>query len=167
MRAAHQQRVHQHEERTRIPCGENYERLRRLGVQPFSCYFKDRTGLREPPLMYVDVNVGRGRTGRIGVHEGDDLRVLSRNFARAFQLDRETARKLEDMLYQAYEEQTGSTSLMMQATEDCSPAMEDCSLSEDHISNAGADLDPGEDLASADLDPVEDLASVRWRDLMA
>lgn len=51
--------------------------------------------------MYVDVNVGRGRTGRIGVREGDDLQVLSSNFAKVFQLDSETVLKLEEMLQQA------------------------------------------------------------------
>jgi len=91
----------------RIPRGENYERLRRLGVQPFSLYYKAQERVaakRGPALLFVDVNVGHGRTGRIGVHEGDDLRVLARNFARAFQLDCELEQRLEQMLHQACEE---------------------------------------------------------------
>lgn len=105
MRAANRRRLEQREEKEHVPCGENYERLRKLGVQPFSCAFKDTGVTRPPPLMYVDVNVGHGRTGRIGVHEGDDLRVVSRNFAKTFQLDADAALKLETILQQAYNEQ--------------------------------------------------------------
>lgn len=117
MRSAHRQRVKEYEESNHIPCGENYERLRRLGMQPFSSYFKDKASARQPPLMYVDVNVGRGRTGRIAVREGDNLRMLSWNFARVFQLDREAVHKLEEMLQQAYEERTRSPSMEMEEEE--------------------------------------------------
>jgi len=113
MRSAHRSRVRQHEEKQRIPCGENYERLRRLGTRPFSWYFRDkmgeRTQPRQQPIVYVEVNVGRGRTGRIGVREGDDIHVLSRNFAKAFQLDQETTQKLEEMLEEAYEQRIRET----------------------------------------------------------
>lgn len=108
MRSANRQRVQRREEVEHVPCGENYERLRRLGARPFSCYFKDKA-MRQPALMYVDVNVGNGRTGRIRVREGDDLHALSRNFARTFQLDREMAKRLEEMLQQAYVAQTGTS----------------------------------------------------------
>merc|ERR1711879_56121 len=88
----------------RIPRGENYERLRRLGPSPFSCYFKDRPSTtRGPILLYMDVNTGHGRTGRIGVHEGDDLHTLAKNFAIAFQLDAQMECRLEEMLHQACE----------------------------------------------------------------
>lgn len=109
MRNANRQRELQQEERWRVPAGENYERLRRLGQQPFSCYVDNRsTARREPPMYYVDVDVGRGRTGRIGVHEGDDLRAKARSFARAFQLGRGAAVCLEGMLQEAYEERLHS-----------------------------------------------------------
>lgn len=52
--------------------------------------------------MYIDVNVGHGRTGRITVREGDDLRHLAQGFARTFHLDREMASQLEEMLQEAY-----------------------------------------------------------------
>jgi len=104
MRSAQQKRDEHQKEREHISRGENYERLRRRGTQPFSVALRDRVPARPPPLMYIDVNVGRGRTGRIAVHEGDDFRLVSRNFARTFQLDSETARRLEDMLRQAYEQ---------------------------------------------------------------
>eukprot|EP00933_Yihiella_yeosuensis_P026656 TRINITY_DN20716_c1_g1_i1.p1 TRINITY_DN20716_c1_g1~~TRINITY_DN20716_c1_g1_i1.p1 ORF type:complete len:538 (-),score=104.16 TRINITY_DN20716_c1_g1_i1:63-1676(-) len=108
MREAHRRRLQAQEERQRIPCGENYERLRRLGTQPFSCYFKDRATQRRQPLVYVDVNVGKGRSGRIGLHEGDNLRVLAKNFAKAFQLDQGNQQRLEQLLKQAYDEQVSA-----------------------------------------------------------
>ena len=39
-------------------------------------------------LLYVDVNVTPTKTGRIGVHEGDDLRVLAGNFCKTFSLNK-------------------------------------------------------------------------------
>ena len=39
-------------------------------------------------LLYVDVNVTPTKTGRIGIHVGDDIRELARNFCKAFQLGR-------------------------------------------------------------------------------
>mmetsp|Transcript_48538 Transcript_48538/g.113644 ORF Transcript_48538/g.113644 Transcript_48538/m.113644 type:complete len:426 (+) Transcript_48538:30-1307(+) len=83
-----------------VPCGENYERLRRMPVEPFSCFYRPRSA-RTAPLMYVDVNVGNGRTGRIGVHSGDDLHVLAENFAKVFQLDRRMVVQLEKLMRDA------------------------------------------------------------------
>lgn len=108
MRNASRRRAQLNEEKRRVPRGENYERLRRLRAQPPSCSNTDRGSPRPPPLMYVDVNIGKGRTGRIGVHEGDDLGLLARNFARAFQLGAEAARRLEELLHQAAEEQAAA-----------------------------------------------------------
>jgi len=104
MRIAYQQKLQRQEENEHIPCGENYERLRRLGTQPFSFSSKDKARALQggPPLMYIDVNVGHGRTGRITVREGDDLRHLAQGFARTFHLDREMAAQLEEMLQEAY-----------------------------------------------------------------
>jgi len=106
LRSGQRQREELHEALRRIPAGENYERLRRLGTQPFSCYFRDRPlpNQRGPPLYYVDVDVGKGRTGRIGVHEGDDLRAKAKSFARAFQLDRQATLRLQELLHEAYDE---------------------------------------------------------------
>lgn len=67
--------------------------------------------------MYIDVNVGEGRTGRIKVREGDDLQQLSRTFARTFQLDREAAMQLEEVLQEAYDAHAhGSASLPLAAS---------------------------------------------------
>lgn len=35
----------------------------------------------------MDIKLAHGRTGRIGIHRGDDPRVLAQNFANAFHLD--------------------------------------------------------------------------------
>mmetsp|Transcript_100100 Transcript_100100/g.321024 ORF Transcript_100100/g.321024 Transcript_100100/m.321024 type:complete len:539 (+) Transcript_100100:258-1874(+) len=122
MRGAQRQKEALHEARWRIPAGENYERLRRMGQQPFSCAYQDRPWARRgPPLFFVDVDVGRGRSGRIGVHEGDDLQAKARSFARAFQLDQTAALRLEDMLHEAYEERLRTMDLearFVAATED-------------------------------------------------
>eukprot|EP00434_Breviolum_minutum_P000500 symbB.v1.2.000434.t1/scaffold32.1/size405148/7 len=101
MKLAHKQHQRKLKEQNRIPAGEKYEKLRRLGPQPFSCAFRQHRS-KPKPLVYVDVKVGHGRTGRVGVHHGDDFRVLSRNFAKTFQLDREAQRRLEGLLRQAY-----------------------------------------------------------------
>jgi len=109
MRQAQKRRAENRAQSEHIPCGENYERLRRLGTKPFSCYSRrPSSATRRTPLMYVDVNVGHGRTGRIGVHDGDDLTVLSRNFAKTFQLDHEAEQRLQEMLHQAYEDHKSS-----------------------------------------------------------
>lgn len=103
MRNAYQRKVQRLEEVEHRPCGENYERLRRLGMQPFSFYWKDKARtLHQRPLMYIDVNVGNGRSGRISIREGDDLHIISQNFARNYQLDREKAIELEELLRKAY-----------------------------------------------------------------
>ena len=100
MKNAHKQHEEKRDRSNRIPSGENYERLRRLGMQPFSCAFRERN-TRPQLLVYVDVKVAPGRTGRIGVHEGDDLAKLSRNFAKTFQLDKSAEERLEQHLLQA------------------------------------------------------------------
>eukprot|EP00026_Physarum_polycephalum_P012082 Phypoly_transcript_12353.p1 GENE.Phypoly_transcript_12353~~Phypoly_transcript_12353.p1 ORF type:complete len:351 (+),score=90.88 Phypoly_transcript_12353:43-1053(+) len=52
----------------------------------------------EPPLLYVDIKLAHGRTGRIGIHRGDDPKILAQNFANAFHLDAKLTGKLVDML---------------------------------------------------------------------
>mmetsp|Transcript_25768 Transcript_25768/g.54702 ORF Transcript_25768/g.54702 Transcript_25768/m.54702 type:complete len:654 (-) Transcript_25768:282-2243(-) len=104
LRHAREEREAMVREQCHVPVGENYERLRRLGQQPFSCADReDRPWLRGPPLFLVEVEVGRGRTGRIGIYEGDSLERKARSFGRAFQLDQQAVLRLEDLLYEAYE----------------------------------------------------------------
>jgi len=83
----------------RKPAGENYEKLRNANIKPFTFVNKEKKH-RNPPFVYVDVSVGPGRTGRIGIHEDDDPRILARNFAVTFQLNQEMYSSLEDLLIQ-------------------------------------------------------------------
>ena len=46
------------------------------------------TSNKKALLLYVDVNVTPTKTGRIGIYEGDDLRVVARNFSKTFSLNR-------------------------------------------------------------------------------
>eukprot|EP00927_Polykrikos_kofoidii_P032706 TRINITY_DN27782_c0_g5_i1.p1 TRINITY_DN27782_c0_g5~~TRINITY_DN27782_c0_g5_i1.p1 ORF type:complete len:581 (+),score=102.37 TRINITY_DN27782_c0_g5_i1:151-1743(+) len=105
MRAANRRRLERREARERIPRGENYERLRRLGSKPFSFYFKGPVAVAsrpvEPPLLCVDVHIGEGIGGRICVHDGDDLHVLAHNFSREFCLVAELEARLEASLHEA------------------------------------------------------------------
>ena len=48
--------------------------------------------------MYVDVNVGLGRTGRIGLYAHDNPRDLAHNFAKAFSLNLEMEESLAELL---------------------------------------------------------------------
>jgi hypothetical protein len=54
------------------------------------------------PLLYMDVNLGPGRTGRIGIHEGDDPKVLAKNFATSYRLDDVLAKRLEELIRENY-----------------------------------------------------------------
>ena len=62
--------------------GEEYDRLKLAKMKPPSFQETKKKQL----LLYVDVNVTPTKTGRIGIHVGDDIRELARNFCKAFQL---------------------------------------------------------------------------------
>jgi hypothetical protein len=53
---------------------------------------------RKTPLLYMDVNLGPGKTGRIGLHQGDDPVQLAGNFARAYQLDTTMRDRLQQLI---------------------------------------------------------------------
>jgi hypothetical protein len=65
-------------------------------VQPFSFELDRRK--RSRPLLFLDVNLGPGKTGRIGIHEGDEPSVLAKNFAQAYKLDPVMTGRLEELL---------------------------------------------------------------------
>eukprot|EP00659_Diplonema_papillatum_P020615 gene20615-31757_t len=65
-------------------------------VKPFK--FETEKRERQKPLLYVDVNLGAGRCGRIGIHQGDDVRVLAANFAQTYGLTAALRDKLEAIL---------------------------------------------------------------------
>jgi len=83
----------------KVPTGENYEKNRNAGMKPFTFLTKEKKS-KNPPFVYVDVNVAPGRTGRIGIHEEDDPQTLARNFAVAFQLNQEMFNSLEELITQ-------------------------------------------------------------------
>lgn len=53
---------------------------------------------RRTPLLYMDVNLGPGKTGRIGLHQDDDPVQLAGNFARAYQLDATMRDRLQQLI---------------------------------------------------------------------
>ena len=86
---------------------EDEARLKRLKeVKPTSrsakppSFMTEKRPVRDPPLLYMDVNLGHGRQGRIGIYEGDDPRVLAKNFSAAYRLDDVLTGRLEDLLRQ-------------------------------------------------------------------
>jgi len=79
--------------------GENYERLRNANIKPFSFVDNPRYK-RKAPFVYIEINVAPGRTGRIGIHEDDDPRILAKNFAIAFQITEDMERNLEEIIIQ-------------------------------------------------------------------
>eukprot|EP01017_Pseudomicrothorax_dubius_P016654 TRINITY_DN1886_c0_g1_i2.p1 TRINITY_DN1886_c0_g1~~TRINITY_DN1886_c0_g1_i2.p1 ORF type:complete len:685 (-),score=193.71 TRINITY_DN1886_c0_g1_i2:1634-3688(-) len=97
LRYANEEAQRKKEQRERVPLGENYERLRAEKVKPFS-FLGDKGSKKAAAFLYIDINVGNGKTGRVGLHEGDDPRVLAKNFARAFQLNKEMQKGLEDLI---------------------------------------------------------------------
>mmetsp|Transcript_2315 Transcript_2315/g.3354 ORF Transcript_2315/g.3354 Transcript_2315/m.3354 type:complete len:683 (+) Transcript_2315:56-2104(+) len=60
-------------------------RVSRTQVKEFNFQLKKRKPVR--PVLYMDVNLGPGRTGRIGIHQGDDPAILANNFATSYRLD--------------------------------------------------------------------------------
>eukprot|EP00818_Percolomonas_sp_WS_P000885 CAMPEP_0117441602 /NCGR_PEP_ID=MMETSP0759-20121206/3719_1 /TAXON_ID=63605 /ORGANISM="Percolomonas cosmopolitus, Strain WS" /LENGTH=981 /DNA_ID=CAMNT_0005233461 /DNA_START=329 /DNA_END=3274 /DNA_ORIENTATION=+ len=70
-------------------------------VKPFNFHLDQRK--RSRPLLYMDVNLGPGRTGRIGIHENDDPAVLAKNFAISYRLDQVLRARLEDLIQQNME----------------------------------------------------------------
>eukprot|EP00965_Chrysotila_dentata_P188378 6172706-Pleurochrysis_carterae.AAC.2 len=58
----------------------------------------ERRAERKPPLLYMDVNLGPGKTGRIGLHEGDDPAELALNFSRTYSLDSTMRKRLQQLI---------------------------------------------------------------------
>ena len=96
LRQANHEKELRKKEIEHIPTGENYEKLRNSKIKPFS--FLERQKQHKNVLMYVDVNVGPGKTGRIAIHEGDKPKVLAKNFCKAYSLNSEMEAMLEEML---------------------------------------------------------------------
>lgn len=100
LRNAHKDKEAKREAGQKIPTGEDYENLRKMKVKPFEFLGRDLKKDRKDVLVYVDVNVGNGRKGRIALHEDDDPKALANNFCKTFGLGTDTKNTLEDMLKQ-------------------------------------------------------------------
>lgn len=61
--------------------------------------YERRVETRAAPLLVVDVNLGKGKVGRVHVHAGDEPAALAENFCRSYGLrDPETLASLEELL---------------------------------------------------------------------
>ena len=82
LRQAKKERDDREEKSQKRARGEEYDRLKLAKMKPPSFQEAKKKQL----LLYVDVNVTPTKTGRIGIHVGDDIRDVARNFCKAFQL---------------------------------------------------------------------------------
>eukprot|EP01016_Furgasonia_blochmanni_P044173 TRINITY_DN6107_c0_g1_i1.p2 TRINITY_DN6107_c0_g1~~TRINITY_DN6107_c0_g1_i1.p2 ORF type:complete len:284 (-),score=20.62 TRINITY_DN6107_c0_g1_i1:1180-2031(-) len=82
--------------------GENYEKLRKMKVNPPSFLGRGNQSLSNKSeaklLLYIDVNLAPGKTRRIAIHEGDEPGVLADNFARVYSLNQTMRDTLENLL---------------------------------------------------------------------
>lgn len=98
LRTANKDKQDRKEKYEKRPIGENYEKLKSEKVKPFS--FLERQKTPRNVLVYVDVNVAPGKTGRIAIHEDDDPKELAKNFCMAYHLNLEMRETLEELLNQ-------------------------------------------------------------------
>ena len=80
-----------------IPRGENYERNKNMKFREFS-FMKREKKEEKNLIMFVDVVVAPGKSGRIAVMEGDQPRELAKSFCKTFQLATDAQEVLEKML---------------------------------------------------------------------
>ena len=96
MRFATEERCRKEEALTHIPCGERYEERMKEPFNPPKCaQSKTKPKEHEKPFMYLDVNIGPGKTGRVSLYKGDDPQYKARSFAQVYQLNEE----MEEGLY--------------------------------------------------------------------
>ncbi|EFC35644.1 predicted protein [Naegleria gruberi] len=80
---------------------EDYKN-KKTSFKPFSFQLDKRK--RSKPILYMDVNLGVGRSGRIGIHEGDKPEELAFNFAQTYKIDPILQQRLQDLIRQNMEE---------------------------------------------------------------
>ena len=100
-REAFQKREEQRKRLEHVPRGENYDKVKQLKVKPFS--FLQREKEKKSVLLYVDVHVAPGRTGRIAIHENDNPKELAQSFCQVYHLGDEMRATLEQLLVQQLE----------------------------------------------------------------
>ncbi|KAL0227267.1 hypothetical protein P9112_014591 [Eukaryota sp. TZLM1-RC] len=69
---------------------------RKRDVEPFDFATEKRSTQREShqPLLYMDVGLGGGKMGRLGIHEGDDPDELAQRFGEVYHLDEVLVQRL-------------------------------------------------------------------------
>jgi len=92
-----QQKVTKQAEQEKIPRGENYEKNKKSGFKPPALLSRPKVK-RQEVLVYVDVSIGHGKTGRIGIHKGDNARTLAHHFSRTYSLNANMQDSLETLL---------------------------------------------------------------------
>ncbi|ESL09186.1 hypothetical protein TRSC58_03097 [Trypanosoma rangeli SC58] len=94
------------EELLRPSTEEPQKPIRPTVVEPFSLQAETRHLRREQqkPVLYVDVDLPSGKTGRIGVHRGDEAANLARRFSDAYGLNEELRQRLESLLTEKLKE---------------------------------------------------------------
>ncbi|KAL1495300.1 hypothetical protein AB1Y20_017159 [Prymnesium parvum] len=98
-------------------------RLKRVPPKPFSFQTERRASVeRKQPLLYMDVNLGPGRTGRIGLHEGDNPAELAANFARTYQLDSEMQGRLQKLIVKYMNDVLPDLASQSSGVEEATPA---------------------------------------------
>ena len=102
MRYAFYDKMEQKMRLEHIPKGENYEALRNMPMNPPKCSM-NYIIRSEEPFLYLDVNIGNNKTGRIGLAPNDDPEEKARSFAITFQLNDDMERGLYSLLTEQLE----------------------------------------------------------------
>jgi len=85
-------------EKTRIPIGENYEKVKKLKENIPKMV--NRQKILKEPILKVEIDVSNNRKSTIVLRKGDNLEEIIRNFAKTFQLNDQKIEKLYDSLSQ-------------------------------------------------------------------
>ncbi|KAL0221243.1 hypothetical protein RCL1_001097 [Eukaryota sp. TZLM3-RCL] len=89
LRKANEQRNERQKQENEPGYNDETWSRRNRQVKPFKFATEARSSARElnQPLLFMDVALGNGRTGRLAVHEGDDPDELALRFAQVYHLD--------------------------------------------------------------------------------
>jgi hypothetical protein len=117
--------------------------------KPFSFQVESKKQ-KARPLLYMDVNMGPGRTGRIGIHEGDDADVLAKNFAQSYKLDEVLTTRLAELIKE---------NIKKNIPETIEPAKEDIHLSKSKEERLRKSKTPTPNRSKSDVQPVTNRSS--------
>jgi len=92
-----QKRTNFQTELEKIPRGENYHKNKDSEFNPPKFLVRPKITKQEV-LVYVDVNIGGGKTGRIAIHKGDNAKSLAKHFSNTYSLNSTMRESLEKLL---------------------------------------------------------------------